>query len=460
MATSAVQVPLRDPWASTNFGAINEWRTNVIKKAAVRPASKLDKAVQNFLDLLNKKELGLGELANKMLNEVPQTPTYDFDPSGQFGRISDYQQMVQCINGILYTAPAWQQDAYKAGLIGVPFNALFNWPLATESGYKFFKNPKVNACLRDILKAHGDYLRDPNRDSKEVLPSWFAEDPRNLMTEKASPYWPDGTKKSFEEIYVCDPHDKYWGFPTWDDFFARKFRQGVRPVDHPDKNHDPDEPSKAVVVNACESVVYRCEENVQKKARFWLKGQPYSLADMLDFDETVDKFVGGTVYQAWLAAECYHRWHSPVSGTVRKTKMVQGTYFSALREYGFPEVVGDRNIPDPSGPNLSQRYITAVGTRALVFIEADNPTIGLMCFIAVGMDEISSCDITVHEGQKVMKGDELGTFHLGGSTHCLVFRPEVQLDWKRDAQPPYSDVQFDQHTIIPVNSWLAYARPA
>jgi phosphatidylserine decarboxylase len=82
-----------------------------------------------------------------------------------------------------------------------------------------------------------------------------------------------------------------------------------------------------------------------------------------------------------------------------------------------------------------------------------------MCFIAVGMDEISSCDITVHEGQKVMKGDELGTFHLGGSTHCLVFRPEVQLDWKRDAQPPYSDVQFDQHTIIPVNSWLAYARP-
>jgi phosphatidylserine decarboxylase len=207
-------------------------------------------------------------------------------------------------------------------------------------------------------------------------------------------------------------------------------------------------------------VVYRCQENVQKKDQFWLKGQPYSLADMLNFDESVDTFVGGTVYQAWLAAECYHRWHSPVTGTVKKIVYVPGTYFSELRGYGFPEVAGDPNIPDPSAPNLSQRYITAVATRALIFIEADNPTIGLMCFIAVGMDEISSCHVTVNENQQIMKGDELGTFHLGGSTHCLVFRPEVHLALTRDAQPPYSDTEFDKHTIIPVNSWLAYAQPA
>ncbi|PLB48707.1 hypothetical protein P170DRAFT_407385 [Aspergillus steynii IBT 23096] len=460
MATSAVQVPVRDPWSSTDFGAINRWRANVIKKAAVRPASSLDPAVQEFLNLLNNKGLGLGALANRMLSEVPPTPTYDYDPSGKFGRIPNYEHMVQCINHVLYAAPAWDHDAYKAGLIGVPFNALFNWPMGTESGYKFFKNDKVNACLKKILDAHGNYLRDPTQDSKEVLPTWFAEEPLQIMTEKASPYWPNGAKKKFEDIYVCDPNDKYWGFITWDDFFTRDFRKGVRPVDHPDKNHDPHEPSKAVIANACESVVYRCEENVQKKDRFWLKGQPYSLSDMLDFDESVDKFVGGTVYQAWLAAECYHRWHSPVSGTVKKVKKVKGTYFSALREYGFPEVSGDRNIPDPSAPNLSQRYITAVATRGLIFIEADNPTIGLMCFIAVGMDEISSCEFSVGEGDQIMKGDELGTFHLGGSTHCLVFRPEVRLDWTRDAQPPFSDVQFDQHTIIPVNSWLAYAGQA
>jgi len=35
---------------------------------------------------------------------------------------------------------------------------------------------------------------------------------------------------------------------------------------------------------------------------------------MLD-GKFVKDFVGGTVYQAYLSAENYHRWHSPVSGT-------------------------------------------------------------------------------------------------------------------------------------------------
>ncbi len=35
---------------------------------------------------------------------------------------------------------------------------------------------------------------------------------------------------------------------------------------------------------------------------------------MLDNDPLVDKFVGGTIYQAFLSALSYHRWHAPVSG--------------------------------------------------------------------------------------------------------------------------------------------------
>lgn len=43
------------------------------------------------------------------------------------------------------------------------------------------------------------------------------------------------------------------------------------------------------------------------------------------------------------------------------------------------------------------------------------------------MDEVSTCEITVKEGQHVEKGDETGMFHFGGSTHCLIFRPGVKL---------------------------------
>ncbi|MGD0710812.1 MAG: phosphatidylserine decarboxylase, partial [Bacteroidales bacterium] len=66
----------------------------------------------------------------------------------------------------------------------------------------------------------------------------------------------------------------------------------------------------------------------------------------------------------------------------------------------------------------------------------DNPTIGLMCIMPVGMKEISSCQITVHEVQQVKKGEQLGMFHFGGSTHCLIFGPHVKLDFDMHGQKP------------------------
>jgi phosphatidylserine decarboxylase len=75
-----------------------------------------------------------------------------------------------------------------------------------------------------------------------------------------------------------------------------------------------------------------------------------------------------------------------------------------------------------------------MATRALVFIEADNPKIGLVCFVAVGMADVSTCDVRVYEGKHVKKGEELGMFHFGGSTYCLVFRPEVKLKFDLHGQ--------------------------
>jgi phosphatidylserine decarboxylase len=38
-----------------------------------------------------------------------------------------------------------------------------------------------------------------------------------------------------------------------------------------------------------------------------------------------------------------------------------------------------------------------------------------MCFLAVGMPEVSTCEMTVYVGQHVNKGDTIGMFHYGGS---------------------------------------------
>jgi phosphatidylserine decarboxylase len=75
---------------------------------------------------------------------------------------------------------------------------------------------------------------------------------------------------------------------------------------------------------------------------------------------------------------------------VVKTYVQEGTYYSEALSEGF----------DPAGPNDSQGYITELAARALVFIEADNPRIGLMCVMPVSMAEVSSCQITVYEGKQ------------------------------------------------------------
>jgi len=148
-------------------------------------------------------------------------------------------------------------------------------------------------------------------------------------------------------------------------------------------------------------------------------------------DPLAKEFAGGTVYQAFLSALSYHRWHSPVSGTIVKTKLINGSYYAEALSEDF----------DPVGPNSSQGYITQVASRGLIFIEADNKNIGLMAVLFVGMAEVSSNEFSVYEGQHVKKGDQLGMFHFGGSTHCLIFKPGVELEFNLHGQTPGLDAK-------------------
>ena len=81
--------------------------------------------------------------------------------------------------------------------------------------------------------------------------------------------------------------------------------------------------------------------------------------------------------------------------------------------------------PDPDAPNDSQKFLTAVATHMTIYINATDPNIGLMCFMAVGMAEVSSCEAVVKEGDHIQKGDPIGMFHYGGSTHVLIFNKKA-----------------------------------
>ncbi|KAL3418445.1 hypothetical protein PVAG01_10161 [Phlyctema vagabunda] len=168
-----------------------------------------------------------------------------------------------------------------------------------------------------------------------------------------------------------------------------------------------------VIVAAHESTALQLVEDAELRDVFWLKGQPYSLVNMLDNDPLASEFVGGSVYQAFLSALSYHRWRAPVSGTVVRMRIVAGTYYSENLFQGFID-----GHPDPAAANNTHPHSADDATRGVIFFQADNPEIGLMAIVFIGMAEVSSREFTV--GKRITRGQEIGIFHFGGSSQCIL----------------------------------------
>ena len=422
-------VPYRvGAWLPSDQAVLDGWLSALIEEVDGSPSDEVEevdaddetmdenlhRVIRDFKHLI-KNDAEINIFFHQMFSEVPKK--YVTDPTGK-PQVRSYQQMLRLINCVMTRAPEFN----KTGLVGFPINAILDWSMGTTGGYAAFLNKSVNQQLKKVLDEWGTFLK--SEDSRYVLSDdprkgWFGEDARKAMP-------------CFAVEFVCDPSKLHYGFKSWDDFFTRQFREGIRPIAGPGDDK--------VIVNACESAPYKLQSNVKLRDTFWIKSQPYSLEHMLANDPLVHKFVGGTVYQAFLSAMSYHRWHSPVTGKIVKAHVQDGTYYSETLAEGF----------DRSGPNESQGYITEVATRAMIFIEAKNPHIGLMCFLAVGMAEVSTCEITVKKDQLVTKGDQLGMFHFGGSTHCLIFQPHVKVEFDFCGQTPGLNA-----TNIKVNSMIA-----
>ncbi|WP_404821016.1 phosphatidylserine decarboxylase [Kocuria marina] len=178
--------------------------------------------------------------------------------------------------------------------------------------------------------------------------------------------------------FVHGPSEEHWGFTSWNDFFTRHSKDGDRPVAAPDEDR--------IITSVCESTPCKISTGVQRRDEFWVKEQPYSIEDLLAHDPDVDEFVDGAVFQTFLSVTNYHRWHSPVAGTVRRAVVQPGTYFFEA----------DTEGKDAIEPPESQGYLAHMATRAIIQIEADNPAIGLVAVVLVGMNEVSSCVIDPH----------------------------------------------------------------
>ncbi len=384
-------------WLPAEPDALRAWLHDFKTRVDVGGACR-HPVVQEFADLIERDPI-LRLYFTSMIGQVPKASKY------RARHLESVEQLLTLMNAILTYVPEFEDSAY----VGCPLNAILEWCMGTPAGFAAFRHPTVNAQLRKIIGVWCEYL------TSEASLHVFNDSPQGWKSAAAQARVGIGN-------FVHDPSDPHWGFRSWNDFFTRRFAPGLRPVAAPADDK--------VIVSPCESTPYRIARDVKRQDDFWIKGQPYSLADMLAGDPGVDDFVGGVVYQAFLSAFNYHRWHSPVSGTILSARTVEGTYFSESESEG----------EDPIGPNNSQAYLAHVAARAIIHIQADDAVIGHMVVMPVGMGEISSCVIGegIKPGAHVTKGNELGYFQYGGSTVCCLFRPGAIAAFAMGAIPePY-----------------------
>jgi len=439
-------------WLPKDRKIIVAWVKQLMGRVRDGPITQLDPTLVALQDLVSNDAI-LQPLSENMFTEVPNMAPYNEDPEGN-RELGSFEEMLNAFNVLLTQGPAWNDIANKVGLIGCPFNAVLDWPMATASGYMFFLYPSVNACLKAMLVQWETFLT--SSASTAVLPCWLSA-PCGGLDFLLKMGNMDGlqpaTSYTFPQLYVCpDPSDPTtYGFPNWDKFFTRDFQPNIRPL--------VGQSDDSIIVHACESAPLQYPvANVQMSDNFMGKNQRYSLQDMMNQHALAPRFAGGTVYQAFLSCLSYHQWHAPVSGTIKDTVLVPGTYYS---QNIYQTFFGHwPNQPDPAGPTWSQPYIANVAARGLIFLEADSVDIGLVCFIAIGMTDTSGCEITVQPNQHVNKGEKMGMFHFGGSSYCLVFGPQAKLLWSGiPAQAselwPKSFSDPDQMPNFPVCSLLA-----
>jgi len=339
---------------------------------------------------------------------------------------NNYTDLINSFNEIFRKAPEF-------GSLGPPVYMVMANIMNTQGGFSAFTKEGLNHHFKQMFETWQTYLM--SKESRSVL----VDAPGGWLTATALQellrYYAKG--RTFDQVFKCNPEEDYYGYKSYEEFFNRQYAnvQTDRPT-------GPIEDLR-IIGTPCESVTYCYQENLKVMDELFIKDEAYSLRHLLA-DNYVEYFKGGTALQSFLNTPDYHRWHAPCNGIIKKIVPVAGTYFAQSPDtIGLPTNPTGKN--DPAPPYLqSLTFFANTATRALIFIEAENPKLGCVCFIGIGMTEISSCEATVYEGQKVVRGDELGMFHFGGSSCLILFRKDANVQVDKEYKVPDTRMEINK----------------
>jgi phosphatidylserine decarboxylase len=196
-------------------------------------------------------------------------------------------------------------------------------------------------------------------------------------------------------------------YQSFDAFFTRALRPGARSV------------GSDSVVSPADGVLV-ASGPVDETPRILVKGRPYEVGELVGDDRDALRYRRGQFGVVYLSPRDYHRVHSPVDGAISLVRAIPGDLFPV-------NSIGERHVP----------RLFVRNNRVTIVI--DTKHLGRVSVVMVGAVIVGRISVSVVDAPAVphglhnllppvpvMRGDEIGMFHLG-STAVLLLEPGVTL---------------------------------
>eukprot|EP00755_Sulcionema_specki_P012829 Sspe_Gene.52365::Locus_29026_Transcript_1_1_Confidence_1.000_Length_1347::g.52365::m.52365/K01613/psd, PISD; phosphatidylserine decarboxylase len=265
---------------------------------------------------------------------------------------------------------AWLPHVRNAGSYSDDFDMWLN----STAGQKLSQDPSFQNWIQHFVVARGEFM--DSVCSRAVVPSWEAHVNMSQFVV------PEG------------------GYSSFNDFFTRALRPGVRPIASP---HD-----DCVVISPADSNSQLLP--LDPVTQYRLKNLRLNITTMLGSSKLAARFRNGTMVTGDLFTTYYHHMHAPVRGRVSHVKLIGGVYYGAMGAAYYEQ-------------------------RRRVVVIIDTPVMGKVALIGVGYATIASIELQVKVGDWVEKGDRLGLFRYGGSTVAILFNVPLRFEL-----PPVTNV--------------------
>ncbi len=217
---------------------------------------------------------------------------------------------------------------------------------------------------------------------------------RKFATSKAS----RRLNKSFAKTFKLNEKEMLEPLESYESLHKLFIRQ-LNPLDRPINENE------GIVVSPVDGIL--AEQHVLSPGvTFHVKGQDYTIEEMLGSKEAAQKYEGGTLMVLYLSPSHYHRIHSPVDAEVMKQWVLGGRSYP-VNNYGLR--YGRRP--------LSRNY------RVITELDVDGRSLAV---VKVGAMNVNTIELT-HANPTIKRGEEMGYFSFGSTVVLIAQKGLMEL---------------------------------